>query len=116
MKLDELKPEGLQLAGLSGRWSAVSAGVAGVGLILTAVSLFLSEHATERFFRSYLVSFMFFLSLILGGLFFVLVTHLVRAGWSVASVSADTRNLEQVFRDLMSAHVARGESDQGSAV
>ena len=33
-----------------------------------------------------------------------------RAGWKVASISAETQNLEQVFRDLMSAHVARRET------
>ncbi|TFH24240.1 MAG: ATP-binding cassette domain-containing protein [Myxococcales bacterium] len=36
-----------------------------------------------------------------------------RAGWSVASISTDTQNLEQVFRDLMSAHVAREGSPGG---
>ncbi len=33
--------------------------------------------------HSYLVAFAFFLTLILGALFFVLLQHLVRAGWSV---------------------------------
>ncbi|MDZ4831982.1 MAG: quinol:cytochrome C oxidoreductase [Phycisphaerae bacterium] len=36
------------------------------------------------FWRSYLVSFCFILSMSLGGLFFVFVQHLTRAGWSVA--------------------------------
>jgi hypothetical protein len=38
----------------------------------------------ERFYASYLVSFVYFLSLALGALFFVLVQHVTRAGWSVA--------------------------------
>ena len=39
-----------------------------------------------------------------------------RAGWSIASIGTDTRNLEQVFRDLMSAHVAReGSAGDGAS-
>ncbi len=37
----------------------------------------------EQFFFSYHVSFMYFLSLALGGLFFVIVQFATRAGWSV---------------------------------
>ena len=36
------------------------------------------------FFRSYLLSYVFVLSLALGALFFVILQHLVRAGWSVS--------------------------------
>ncbi len=38
----------------------------------------------EVFFRSYLLNYSFVLSLALGALFFVLLQHLVRAGWSVS--------------------------------
>ncbi len=59
----------------------------GVGAIFLIVSLVIGltgdEHAHEQFYFSYLVSFMFGLSLVLGGMFFVLVQHLSRAGWSV---------------------------------
>jgi cytochrome bd-type quinol oxidase subunit 2 len=37
----------------------------------------------RRFFFAYLVSFMYFLSLSLGGLFFVILQHVTKAGWSV---------------------------------
>ncbi|QDU41174.1 hypothetical protein Mal4_55390 [Maioricimonas rarisocia] len=37
----------------------------------------------ERFQASYLVGFLFVVSLSLGGLFFVLIQHVTRAGWSV---------------------------------
>jgi len=37
----------------------------------------------RRFFHAYLLSFFFYLSLSLGALFFVLIHHLTRAGWSV---------------------------------
>ncbi len=38
----------------------------------------------EMFWRSYLQNFLFILTIALGGLFFVFVQHLTRAGWSVA--------------------------------
>ena len=47
------------------------------------------EHGAEggeshqQFFLSYLTSFMFWLSICLGGLFFVIVQHATRAGWSI---------------------------------
>jgi len=56
------------VSGLSGAF-ALAAGTAG---------------GWARFYPSYLVSFVFFLSLALGALFFVLVQHVTRAGWSVA--------------------------------
>ena len=58
-----------------------------IGLAGLAVSLLIAfvgpEHTWERFFRSYLVAFMYVLSLSLGAFFFVFVQHLTRAGWSV---------------------------------
>lgn len=41
------------------------------------------EGLLQRFFMSYLFAFAVFLSLALGALFFVLISHLTRAGWSV---------------------------------
>ena len=49
-------------------------------------SLFLAknaEHGVEYLLETYLVSFAFFLAISLGGLFFVLLQHCTRAGWSV---------------------------------
>ncbi len=42
-----------------------------------------SEHGLERFLGTYLISFAYFLSLSLGALFFVLLQHVTRSGWSV---------------------------------
>ena len=57
-----------------------------VGLILLggggAVACF-SEDRLQRFLQSYLFAYTFFLTLALGALFFVLISHLTRAGWSV---------------------------------
>lgn len=66
------------------RAALVSAAVAVVGWGATLLVASTAEHGLERFFRAYLVNFVFFLSLGLGALFFVLVTHLTRAGWGVA--------------------------------
>jgi len=58
-----------------------------VGLTVLAGAYFVSLATTEgarRFWFAYLTSFAFMLSLSLGGLFFVMLQFLVRAGWSVA--------------------------------
>jgi len=57
-----------------------------VGAAGLAVSLIWGRSAEDlghRFFHAYLVSFAFYLSLSLGGLFFVILQHLTRSGWSV---------------------------------
>lgn len=53
-------------------------GVAGLGLGFATMG----DHAADFYF-SYLVSLMFWLALGLGGLFFVVVQHGTRAGWSI---------------------------------
>lgn len=67
-----------------------------VGAAAMAVSIFLGMTQTERFFQSYLVAFLFFVTLALGGLFFVLLQFVTRAGWSVAV----RRVAEQVMSTL----------------
>lgn len=62
------------------RWSGVA------GLACLGTTFLLSVYLDERldsFFQAYLVSFCYFLSLSLGGLFFVMLQHLTRASWSV---------------------------------
>jgi len=57
-----------------------------VGVIATGASLIsfaLGDAAREQFLFSYLVAYMFVLSLALGSMFFVLVLHLTRAGWGI---------------------------------
>lgn len=53
-------------------------GVAGLG-----VAGFMIDGDPKQFFFSYLTAYLFFLSLALGGMFFVLAQHVARAGWSV---------------------------------
>jgi hypothetical protein len=63
----------------------VRAGLAtGVIMLVASVALaFLAPGGMDRMLHSYLVAFAFFLSISLGALFFVVLQHLVRAGWSV---------------------------------
>ena len=54
-----------------------------VGALAAAAQSLLTEHGYRRFMLAYLVAFAFALSLSLGGLFFIFIQHLTRAGWSV---------------------------------
>ena len=57
-----------------------------LGVLGLAASLFLGWSAADhwgRFHEAYLVNYMFFFSLALGGLFFVLIQHVTGATWSV---------------------------------
>lgn len=57
----------------------------GLGVILLAVSLGLgmTSHDPARFYFSYLTGYMGVLGITLGALFFTMVQHITRAGWSV---------------------------------
>jgi len=55
-----------------------------IGVLLIAVSFVISQPETGQFYRSYLVAFLFVMSLGLGALVFVLIQFATRAGWSVA--------------------------------
>lgn len=51
-----------------------------IGALLSALACMWHS---ERFWSAYLVAFAYLLSITLGGLFFVIVQHLVKTGWSV---------------------------------
>ncbi|MFQ5807386.1 MAG: quinol:cytochrome C oxidoreductase, partial [Phycisphaerae bacterium] len=70
IQLDDLGPATARVAGTAGAAALV-------------VSLVLGFFDGEPFIRGYLVNYAFFVSLALGGLFFVLLQHATRAGWSV---------------------------------
>ena len=59
-------------------WIGLAVGVAGV-----AASYLLGTGDPEQFHFSWLVSFLYFLSLGLGAMFFVLVHHATKAGWGI---------------------------------
>lgn len=79
----QLRPDDVQL-GPGARRAARTFLVAGtVGMIAAVALAAASADGWARFHRSYLVAFLFFMALSLGALFFVLVQHATRAGWSV---------------------------------
>ena len=70
--------------GAAGARLGRSAGAIGVIAILASLALAAtSQDGWHRFFFSYLLSFSYVLTLALGALFFVILQHLTRAGWSV---------------------------------
>lgn len=54
-----------------------------LGLVVALAGAAFADRGWARFGHAYVVSYAFFLSLSLGGLFFVLIQHLTKAGWSV---------------------------------
>jgi hypothetical protein len=72
-RLDDLAPSLIRNAALAG----------GIALAISVLIAFMTEGGRLRFFNAYMVNFCFFLSLSLGALFFIMVQHLSRAGWSV---------------------------------
>jgi hypothetical protein len=80
---DELQAERLRLDKAGSRVWLVFGIVGLLGLAAAGVLATSTPNGRSDFFHSYLVNFMYFLSLSLGGLFFVLIMRLTRAGWSV---------------------------------
>lgn len=81
LELDKIRiPEGHALR----KAPTIAFVVSAVGIVAcAALSMMGGGETARQFYFSWLVAFMFFLSIALGGLFFVLVQHVVRAGWSV---------------------------------
>jgi hypothetical protein len=75
------EPRHLGALGTRVAWIAGGAGVA--GLLASVALAALGGDGWQRFFFSYLLSFSYLLTLALGALFFVILHHLTRAGWSV---------------------------------
>ena len=88
--------ENLKLGQSGLRWSNTALVVGGVGLAAALGLGLLAEAGIRRFLFSYLIGFAFFLSIALGGLLFVMVQHLTRAGWSVS-----LRRLAEVLASTM---------------
>lgn len=84
---------------LSGHFWSVYTGAkvaAVLGLLLTILLGVFERDGFRRFYFAYLVSFIYFLTLCIGGLFFVLTQHVSRAGWSVT-----VRRVAEIFAATM---------------
>lgn len=91
-----LRNEDLSL-GEASAWMVKPLWVAGAAFLGLAVLMgWLQADHFRRFQFAYLVSFAFFLSISLGGLFFVILQHLSRAGWSVT-----VRRLGEIIAAVM---------------
>ena len=78
----KIKPEQVTIGADSG-WRHLPAVGVGLALLGGGICGALAGGNLKQFYHSYLVAFLFFLSLALGGLFFVLVQFATRSGWSV---------------------------------
>jgi len=77
----EVKPDQIEIPARSAwRKLPVLAGILGIGGLAGAAAL---GWGTKEFLFSYLVAYIYWLSIALGALFFVLVQFAARAGWSV---------------------------------
>lgn len=80
----DLSHDELSLGLRGARWFRALLAIGVIGLAAALALAGGTAGGWDRFYPSYLASFVFFLSLALGALFFVLAQHVTRAGWSVA--------------------------------
>ncbi len=73
LRMGSLAPTGVLLSGLVG-----AAGIA------ATVILGADESGWNNFWKSYLFGYMVAVGISLGGLFFVMLQHITRSGWSVS--------------------------------
>lgn len=83
MRVADITKDNLQLGGLAAKVYIPAAILGMLGLGASVVLAVALPDGVEHFYSAYLTAFAYFLSLALGGLFFVLLQHLTGAGWSV---------------------------------
>ncbi len=77
-----VRPEQVNISG-SSMWMKAPMIAGAIGLAALGGAFALKGEHGHDFYFSYLTSAMFWLALSLGGLFFVLIQHAARAGWSI---------------------------------
>ncbi len=80
----DLSQDELTLGAAGRTWFLTLLAIGVSGLAGAAALAATTQGGWDRFYPAYLVSFVFLLSLALGALFFVLIQHVTRSGWSVA--------------------------------
>ena len=82
MKVAEVKYDNIRLVGFAAKLGPI---LAFVGLAFLGLSVLLGNgEGWNTFWKSYLVGWMVAVGLALGALFFVLLQHMTRSGWSVS--------------------------------
>lgn len=82
MKVTDVQQDHIRLHGIAAKTGPL---LAILGLILLGISLLLgSEAGWDVFWKSYLVGWVSAIGISLGALFFVLVQHMTRSGWSAS--------------------------------
>jgi hypothetical protein len=79
----EIGHENRRLGALGPRLIRFCGAVGAIGLGTAIVTGLVTDGGADRFFHAYLVSYCYVLSLALGALFFTMLQHLTRSGWSV---------------------------------
>ncbi len=79
----DITTEPRHLEGRATRWAGIAAALGVVGIVASLWLARTIDGGVDYLLETYLVSFAFFLSLSLGALFFVMLHHVTRAGWSV---------------------------------
>jgi hypothetical protein len=79
----DITTEPRHLEGRAARWAGIAAALGAVGIVGSLLLARSVDGGIHYLLETYLVSFAFFLSLSLGALFFVMLQHVTRAGWSV---------------------------------
>lgn len=81
----EIPRDELELGPEAVRWARFAALTGVVGIVLSlGLAAAGAGGGWDRFYAGWLVNYLFFLTLALGALVFVLIQHATRAGWSVA--------------------------------
>jgi hypothetical protein len=83
MRVVDISAEPRRLDAIKGLWLGLSVVVALVGAVGSLVLASSMEGGVEYLLETYLVSYSLLLGISLGGLFFVMLQHVTRAGWSV---------------------------------
>ena len=83
MRTIDISVEPRRLDAIRGLWLGASLGTAAVGIVGSLALALTRDGGLDYLVETYLVSYAVLLGLSLGGLFFVMLQHLTRAGWSV---------------------------------